>query len=95
MAATRFFNSEINEFADFMNKIKSNCQSKLKCLYRHFENIRNQDDLTLNDSESTRFYIILTVFKQPMIRRYVDCGVNIIRLPAITRVTPAIALTDH
>jgi sigma-B regulation protein RsbU (phosphoserine phosphatase) len=32
------------EFADFMNKIKAGSQSRLDRLYRHAENIRNQDN---------------------------------------------------
>jgi sigma-B regulation protein RsbU (phosphoserine phosphatase) len=34
---------QFNEFADFMNKIRSDSQSRLDRLYRHAENIRNQD----------------------------------------------------
>jgi sigma-B regulation protein RsbU (phosphoserine phosphatase) len=35
---------QFNEFTDFMNKIRSDSQSRLDRLYRHAENIRNQDN---------------------------------------------------
>jgi sigma-B regulation protein RsbU (phosphoserine phosphatase) len=40
---------QFEEFADFMNSIKSGSQSRLDRLYRHAEHIRNKDQDNFED----------------------------------------------